>query len=304
METVTQGRMSLVLAGVLAALLVTPAPADAGCGCQKPPPARASVRPFVGHTDQEVTLFNEGLVRGNQYDVLFVSSADGSSDWSRGEAVMRRDLADGEKRPHLRVAVPEIALGPCAISVFHNGTPVFSLTDDAFTVTSAPIALHDISETVTRDGYRAGVGRDGTMYIAVDVSQVSGATTFSGAADGLPLRFDARSIAMYNEQGFLMQLLDPNVQGLFRLDSGVNSASNALTYWRHEFETYKREHRRIDARRRGPDVDWHNDGSYHVDHDHIVVAIAGTLLGGSQLAGGATPPFRLVVSSSPASALQ
>jgi len=42
---------------------------------------------------------------------------------------------------------------------------LYTLGDDQFTVTSKPIVLHDFAETVTQDGYQAGVGKDGTVYI-------------------------------------------------------------------------------------------------------------------------------------------
>src|SRR5438093_10668326 len=91
--------------GALIALgaLATPAPADAGCGCSKPPPPRAAVRPFVGYADQKIVLFSDLLVPGTKYWVQFTATADGSVDWSRGKAMMRRDFADGQQRAQLRV---------------------------------------------------------------------------------------------------------------------------------------------------------------------------------------------------------
>jgi hypothetical protein len=43
------------------------------------------------------------------------------------------------------------------------------------------------------------------------------------------------------------------------------------------------------------------DGTRHVDHDHIVVALRGTLEDGSAPAPGATPPFDLLIASQPES---
>src|SRR5919197_350081 len=178
----------LGVVGILAAVGV-PSGAHAGCGCAKPPPPRAAVRPFVGYVNQTITLFDGRLVPGEAYDVLFQATVDGTSDWSRGKAATRRDLADGQLRAQLRVKVADVGLGPCRISVWKNGVQLYALGDDQFTVTAAPIALHDFAETVPRDGYQAGVGRDGTVYIAVDVSEGSDGTTFTGAADGFPLTF-------------------------------------------------------------------------------------------------------------------
>src|SRR5881628_3444231 len=225
--------------------LVMPAPVDAGCGCSKPPPPRAAVRPFVGYADQKIILFSELLAPDTHYWVQFTATADGSTDWSRGKAALRRDFADGQARVQLRVPGGNVALGPCSITVWADrSTPLYTLGDDQFTVTSKPIVLHDFAETVTQDGYQAGVGKDGTVYIPVDVSEVSDPTIFSGMANGFPLSFEARSVAMYNQQGFLMQLLDPTSPGLFRITRGGDATSDALTYWRHEFRTYKQDHRR------------------------------------------------------------
>ena len=287
------------IAMVLALSVLAPRSADAGCGCDKPPPPRAAIRPFVGYVDQQVTLFDGRLQPGHRYDVLFESSEDGTSDWSRGRATMRRDLADGERRVQLRVSVAAVSLGPCRVSVWQDGEMVFALTDYAFTVAAAPIALHDFAEGVTRDGYQTGIGRDGTMYVPVDVTRVDAATTFVGEMSGLPLRFGAGDVAMYNDQGFLMQLLQSGNDQLFRIAGGDLTRSDRLSYWRHEFATYKQDHRRRDTRAMDED-DWHVDGTYHVDHDHIVVAIRGTMPDGAVPTPGATPAFRLSISSTAA----
>ena len=292
------GGVSVMLLGALFALGV-PANSQAGCGCAKPAPPRAGIRPFFGSVDQHVTLFDDRLGSTGQYDVLF-ESLDGTTDWSRGKVKARRDLADGQRRPQLRVKVPDVGFGPCRISVWHQGVKLYGLEPEQFTVIAPPVPLHDFAESVDRNGFRTGVGSDGTIYFAMDVSEVSDATTFTGAVSGMPLRFDARDVSFYNAQGFLMQLLDPNVAGLFEIAAGDDSTSDQLRYWRHEFKTYKSEHRKVDARRSDDeDADWHADGSYHVDHDHIVVAIAATLPAGSRPTPGATPPLLFGIASTP-----
>jgi hypothetical protein len=292
------GGVTVMLLGALVALGV-PARSDAGCGCAKPAPPRAAIRPFFGSMDQHVTLFDERLGNVGQYDVLF-ESLDGTTDWSRGKMRSRRDLADGARRPQLRVKVPDVGLGPCRISVWRQGVKIYGLEPEQFTVIAPPVALHDFTESVSRNGFRTGVGSDGTIYFAMDVSEVSEATAFTGALLGMPLRFAASDVSFYNEQGFLMQLLYPNVPGLFAISAGDDATSDQLRYWRHEFKSYKGEHRKVDARRSDDeDADWHADGSYHVDHDHIVVAIAGTLPDGSRPAPGATPPLRFGIASTP-----
>jgi hypothetical protein len=102
---------------------------------------------------------------------------------------------------------------------------------------------------------------------------------------------------MYNDQGFLMQLLDPSIPGLFDLYAGDADTSTVLSYWRHEFRTYKQQHRQADSFNTDDDPDWHADGSPHVDHDFIVVAIRGHRTDGMTMAPGATAPFKLAIMS-------
>jgi len=291
-------RRTLLMLLALALTAAMPLPAGAGCGCDKPPPPRAQVRPFVGHVDQTISLFDDRFQAGARYDVLFESTVDSSADWSRGKAVVARDFADGRPRAQLKVRVGEVALGPCRITVYRQGSPMLQLADDQFTVAGRPLVLHDFRESLSRSNYRAAVGRDGTLYIPVDVSQVNGGTTFTGNALGFPLTFAANDVAIYNDQGFLMQLLDPKIPGLFAIDAGSDQTSNTFSYWRHEFQTYKAAHRQVDAWATDEsDPDWHANGTYHVDHDHIVVAIRGTLADGTTPAPGATAPFKLVIRS-------
>jgi hypothetical protein len=291
--------LGLTLAALAA--LALPTPASAGCGCDKPPPPRAAIRPFVGWADLPVVLFNDALQENKRYDVRFESATTGAVDWSRGRAKRKRDIADGQVRDQLRVEVPTLPLGPTRITVYRDDTnqQVFQLTDTAFTVAAEPLALHDFRATTNRRSYQAGVGRDGTVYVPVDVSQVDDGTRFWGTAVDLPLAFQASNVAMYNDQGYLMQLLDPTVPNLFDIYAGDQSFSSTLSYWRHEFRTYKRQHRMEEAFDVDDDPDWHTSGTRHVNHDTIVVAIRGTLEDGGTLSPGATQRFQLVVMSEP-----
>jgi hypothetical protein len=284
----------------LAALagLGTPSTTSAGCGCDKPPPPRANVRPFVGEVDQKITLFNHLLDSGERYQVRFRNTVDGSVGWSQGRARTKRDIADGRSRVHLRVAVADVGIGPVAISVWEHGREICALGDHEFTVVPEPIVLRDFKASTTRREYQGAVGRDGTLYLPVDVSKVDLATRFTGGAVGFPMAFAPENVAMYNAQGYLMQLLDPTDPQLFDLYPGDFEVSTVLSYWRHEFASYNRLHR-SDEDYETEDGEWHSDGTRHVDHDYIVVAIRGTMADGSLPAPGATPPFALLVTSEP-----
>lgn len=295
-----RARGFLALAAIVAATnLIGATSASAFCGCDKPPPPRADVRPFAAPQDQTITLFDDRLTQNGQYTVQF-TSRDGSSDWSRAHAVTKRDFADGVARPQLRVAVPDVPLGPTTITVYDpDDNFVYSLTDDQFTVIAPAIPLHDFAETITRDGYQTGVSADGVVYVALDMTDMTDATTYTGTAVGVGLRFRPESVGIYNSQGFFGGGLDPNAPGLFRITRGGAGVSDTLQYWRHEFRTYKQDHRKKDSRRTA-DGEWHADGTPHVDNFHLIVAIVATLDNGRPLAGGATPPFRLQISSTPA----
>jgi len=286
---------SLTLAAILAAHAATPA--WAGCGCDKPAPPRAAIRPFVATASETVTLFNPALEEGAAYDVAFEPQA-GPAQWARGIAERKRDIADGTEREHLRVVVPDLPLGPCAVAVWRDGTRRFDVAADDFTVAARPIALHEAGQTTSGD-YRAAVGADGTLYIPVDVADVSAATRFSGTALGLPLQYEATNVAMYNDQGYLMQLLDAKSPRLFDLQSGDLDRSTTLSYWRHEFQTYKQEERAAAHVVTDDAGEWHADGTRHVDHDHIVVALRGAFADGTAPSPGATQPFQLVIDSQP-----
>src|SRR2546428_2986390 len=206
---------------LLALLALGAPPAEAGCGRPQRRPPRPGGRRLVGTADRKIVLFSDPLPPGAAYWVQFTATADGSVDWSRGRSAMRRDFADGQVRVQLRVPVGNVALGPCSITVWTDRTTsLYTLGDDQFTVTTKPIVLHDFAETITQDGYQAGVGKDGTIYIPVDVSSVSDPTIFTGLANGFPPSFEGRSVAMYNPQGLLMQLLDPTSPGLFHITRG------------------------------------------------------------------------------------
>jgi len=231
----------------LALAALQPTGAEAGCGCDKPPPPRAVIRPFVAHVDQMLTVFDDRVVPGAHYDVLF-ESTDGSADWSRGKGVALRDFADGQVRPQVKVRVGDVGMGPCRVTVYQQGAPLLQVGGDQFTVAGRPVVLHDFRQNLVLSTYRAGVGSDGTVYI--------------------------------------------------QITAGSGLTSSTFGYWRHEFRTYKAAHRQIDAwSPDDSDPNWHANGTYHVDHDHLVIAIRGTLPDGSTPAPGVTAPFRLVIGS-------
>ena len=70
-----------------------------------------------------------------------------------------------------------------------------------------------------------------------------------------------------------------------------SSDSDVLQYSRHEFSTFylqheEREQHWVD----GQDPNWHLDGTPHIDHDHLILAITGVFDDESLPEAGTTPP--------------
>ncbi len=280
----------LTAALALVAFATTSArPAAAGCGCDHPPPEWSVVMPPFGSPGKTIALFAEGeeFVIGEQYQVEFGS----------GSAVdVTATLAD-----RLEVVVPaSIDPGPVEIRVSGDELEA-TYPESAFT------ALPDAREVEERGGvftamdYQAAVGADGTLYVPVDLSGVADAMQFTLAALDLPLHFEEEDVVIYNADGvdltlFTLEVADPNERqwgsyygwtvenesGLsgvhylpqIHLPDHPTEMSSLFTYWRHEFHTYKHAH----AEGGSHHVDehgYHPDGTRHVDHDNLVIAING-----------------------------
>ena len=290
-------RVAVALLPALALLELAGAPAArAGCGCAKPPPPPASVRPNVTSPGREITLFHPELVAGTTYRVRFESGVAADAANASAVAVVRRDLANGELVPQLALPLPQLPLGPARIEVRGAGEVFLEIDDADFTVAPPPLPILTAVDRYEFENVRAAVGRDGTVYFALDFSDVSQARVFRAQALGYPLRFTNEDLAFWNVQGFLMQLLGARMPGLYALAAGDGRDSDVLQYSRHEFLTYLLAHEERSPHAIDPgDSNWHLDGTPHIDHDHQILAITGTLPSGARPAPGATPAFDLVV---------
>ena len=111
---------TFALAAVVASVVAfTPTPpAQAGCGCSKPPPPVASVRPNVTYGGMPVTLFGSGITTGQLYNVTFTAMNGTTTTVSSVQAVSKRDLADATYKSQLVAPVPSsLPLGPVGITV-------------------------------------------------------------------------------------------------------------------------------------------------------------------------------------------
>jgi hypothetical protein len=297
-------RLLVALALTLVATLTTGATAFAGCGCDKPPPPPAPVRPNAAYPGAPITFFGNGLDDGVAYTVTFVSGITGEAQSVIGIAVRRRDLADRAVKTQLEVALPALPLGPTAITVTALGAtaPVVTVVDRDFTTVGAPLPVPNVLGNWELPGAQAAVSRDGIVYLALDLTDMRDPMVVTAQALGFPLRFDESDVVFYNRQGFLMQrLVTPAanatvpVPGMFVVPSDTFATdSDELHYSRHEFATYFLQHQERQPHAVDPtDGNWHLDGSPHIDHDHLIMAIAGHLNDGSLPPAGATPVFDL-----------
>ena len=270
-------------------------PAQAGCGCTKAPPAPAAVRPHATYAGTEVAVFDSSLQVGQNYNVTFTSHA-GNSVTVQAEAISRRDLADGAYKPQLNMMLPDLPLGPAQLQVSAVGHDVvlLSVDDSALTVVPQPLVLAtEVGATLVPD-FQAAVGRDGTVYVSLDLTGTTLPRTFQVQALGYPLLFTNDEVVVYNVQGFVMQLLEEGMPGLYTISAANAGDSNVLQYSRHEFNTYFLQHdERLPHAVDASDSAWHADGTPHINHNYLVVAIAGMLSNGSLPVSGATPAFPL-----------
>ena len=177
-----------------------PPSAQAGCGCTKAPPAPAAVRPHATYAGMDVTLFHANLQSDSNYAITFTSGTTGQQEIVYADAVTQRDLADGQDKSQLVVTLPNLPLGPTAVSVQQLGQSgtLLDLDDSALTVAPQPFSLPtQIGETVMAN-YQAAVGRDGTVYVSLDLTGTTLPRTFRVQAEGYPLRFTQDDVVFFN----------------------------------------------------------------------------------------------------------
>ncbi|MEW6301694.1 MAG: hypothetical protein AB1671_28860 [Thermodesulfobacteriota bacterium] len=260
-------------------------PVQAGCGCDKPPPAPAAVIPNVGFPGMSVTLFHDSLQDGQTWNIAFHNGKRTAT--TRATVVVKRALTDptGETlTPQLVVPVPpNVPAGPTRIvASLENGS--FVVPEEAFTVIAKPVVVSE-QDTEYKIRYTTGVGADGALYISVGgLDKVCQAMEFDGLLKKYPLRFTEEDVVITNAQGFLIEAL-----GAHALDHAVvtpgskeEKDSDRLFYFRHSFEQYCADHLPGGADEVDPnDPNWHLDGTPHVDYSTLIFAVGGRFDDGS-----------------------
>src|SRR5581483_9743157 len=194
----------------LLGIVLSARPADAGCGCDKPPPPLAQVRPNVAYAGAPVSLFGPSLNVGDAYVVTFASGVAPASTVTMTTAVVNlRDLGDGAYKPQLVVAVPSLPLGPASITAtpVAGNAPAIAIPDSSFTVAPMPMAVPTGLAEYHFPNYPAAVGCAGVVYLSLDLTNVQQPMVFEAQPRGYAMRFGGDDVVFYNVQGFLMQRL-------------------------------------------------------------------------------------------------
>lgn len=295
MKTFTRIGLALLMAATMG---LSSEAALAGCGCDHPPPSFSTVMPSFASPGSRIRIDSNGnaFEVGRSYTVTFGGT---------------RAKVIAEVQDHLLVTLPDaVPPGPVAIEVSGRGS---SRTYDEALFTALPPAYRLDERTTGRlvTDYAAAVSADGTVLIPIDLSGITAAMQLTVQLKGLELAFGPEEVVFFNGDGvdltlFTLAVEDPIERqwGSYygwsvEEDSGLygdvfetktieptNGDSALLTYWRHEFMTYAEAH----APGGSHEVDangYHPDGSWHIDHGHVVIALDGTA-GGARLAGGAT----------------
>jgi hypothetical protein len=263
--------------------------ARAGCGCDHPPPGYATVMPAFASPGK--------IIRINTEDADFKPGAAHLVDFGRG--VTAKTLAMSSD--YLEVEVPNRVMpGPVALRVLGpNLNKVYS--ESLFTALPMPAPIEEGTRAVLVRDYPVAVTADGTLLIPIDMSRVQAPMQLAFEFQNLPLAFGHEGVVFYNTDGvdltlFTLVVADPTERqwgsyygwtveedtGLTgdvyesKVIGSMSTRSDILTYWRHEFYTYAQAHA-PGGTHELDEYGFHPDGTLHVDHDHLVIALSGML---------------------------
>ncbi|HVN91009.1 MAG TPA: hypothetical protein VMT61_14440 [Candidatus Binataceae bacterium] len=287
--------IQMILTGLLAILasaVMSPRVADAGCGCNKPPPLPATVIPSVAYPGMQITLYDPSLTSGQKWTVTFNNGS--QSVPVNGKILYRRDITDSSGRTRdyqLTIAVPNIASGPTKITAV-SGSNTINVPNTGFVVMGKPQIVHQQNSEFEEVSYSTGVGADGTLYVAVGgLDKVCDPIDFTSSFANIPLSFGDGDVLIYNWQGYFIDALTPASHNHFSITPATSpSSSDILYYGRHSFQTYCKQHRPGGIKQVDPrDKNWHRDGTPHVDYSAVIFAIKGVSGGTAMPAGPVVP---------------
>jgi hypothetical protein len=296
----TKSGPALLLLLLLSAapLLFTPS-AQAGCGCDHPPPEWSPVMPIFAPAGATIRIHEDGkaFTVGKTYRVEF--------DHRRSASVV------AEHAGFVEVEVPHgVDVGPAHIEVseWKRGwfgwytREIADYDSEHFTVLPPFVPLPSREGVFLTRSFKLAIDTEGTVLIPVDLTQIVDPYQFAFQFTNLALSFGPDDVVIYNKDGVDLTLFtlavddspkrtfgsyygweveeDRDLRG-YRYQNRTGRAwnlsreSDILTYWRHEFLTYAFAH--MDGMTHEVDEDgYHPDASLHIDHSYIVLAIRGT----------------------------
>jgi hypothetical protein len=291
--------LDLAFVALLAAgfwLLGTPMPAQAGCGCDHPPPGWAPVMPAFASPGKTIVVTAEGagFKTGRSYEVSLKPTG--------GNRVSVDAVALDAER--LKLSMPDgLSPGPTAITVSGQGS--FSVTHSSSLFTALPeMPVVPVGGGALQEKKLvAAVDSNGTLLLPINVRHVQQGMQFAFQLEDLPYVFGPDDVVIYNADGVDLTLFTLAVDGQTEMqwgsyygwevedDTGLyglvydtkvsgsshpDKTSDVLTYWRHEFETYSEAHAAGGSHE--PDASGaHPDGTLHVNHGHLIIAIDGMM---------------------------
>lgn len=283
-----------ILALSAAAFLLAPVgQALAGCGCDHPPPGYAPVMPAFGSPGKHIR----------------VNAPSGSEFLVGAPYLVRIGGADvavaAESTSHLKLQVPADAQpGPTEVEIVGPDTTLKYEKADFTVLSAAPVVPEQNGLFVVQD-FEASVSEDGTLLVPFNLTEVAAETQFLVVLRGLPLSFEQDEVVFHNADGVDLTLFTLAVDDaterqwgsyhgwdveqdrgftrtVFRrkiMKALLGDLSDKLTYWRHEFHTYKSAHQ-AGGTHEVDETGYHkNDGTLHIDHDHLVLTVSGKLRG-------------------------
>jgi hypothetical protein len=287
--------MTSILSAVLATVALAVPNSWAGCGCDHPAPCPAPVLPAFGSPGDSILLTGSGFGTDGGNKVVFQT----------GRETLQVD-ATAYDPEHMKVKVPagvtkeNKLVGPAKIRVMTPSGQTVNFSEDEFTYLGSPLVLEEGQGHYIYKGVTLAVDTSGVLNVPLDISNVTAATAFAVYLEGLDLEFGTDDLLVYNKQGYNLNLFTLDVDGVEKqwgawyppqsLGDLNGSGSNVFTYWRHDFIEYNAAHSpggKFYPVTEANDLTLlHPDGTVHVDHSQLNVAVAGTV-NGNPLPGGA-----------------
>jgi len=288
----------------------------AGCGCDHPTPCPTPITPPFASPGDPITLKDmDFLIDDAGYEVKFErGDADHKMDLKERleikicDTIKKKYETKFEDKAENQLATIYGQLeantcagefdkerdftGPLDIKVKgHEDKNIDDKYEDLLVSLGRPLKLEEAEGHYIFVDFPIAVDSSGVVYIPLDLSNIQAAMNFAVYIDNLPLDFGTNDVIIYNKDGFNLNLFTLDVDGFEKqwgdwygaqaVETADKKKSNFLTYWRHDFYEYHAAHQPGGshyARTENEDGHLvHPDGTIHVDHDRLVVAVSGML---------------------------